>query len=599
MEPKTILHDQGFDLPIHFFEQLTHDISLSRWNHLLQKKPILKEALLEGFSTRSHKLSNLLKQPQLQVRLRRLARSSPAILEAILTAWGQDQIAIVAFLEMLDRSFLLDNWDHLKNLLGPERFFAGLSLLDYLQLPEVQERLGEAFWQRQVEAEMLDVLVPVFNLWKIFIEEYPQAAKWLREIWPGAGMEQLAAPSAESAPALPEHPRNEEKKLQRLQFKLEREQQRRAHLEEDVNRLHRENEQLQQQLQGWQEAFQQRLQEKLVQHHRQWLQRYQTTDERVLEESQKCTASLLKRADRAFALQQQADEQYGLVAGVRQDLLHLELYLEEVERIYADSLVVHAEVSKVKEALLEEKRRLLQLPGIEKIIRREPRTFPAGDLRRQIYLLPAVPDNLSRIQQVQELVDQLANLDFINDPQPLLDAIQQKKRQIFEMLYDRFLPVQRADRQIHSIVDLDDFVESNFSKQYDLFIDGYNILLKVEGEQKTRPGFTLSAVRDDFITAVSRKSFLFRRVYLIFDGVDGFKDRRDNMEIIYSNKIAGETADTIIIQTLQSRNDKQAVLVTADREIIEATDNKWYAVIDPYDFYMFVYDVDFPVFHEE
>jgi len=85
---------------------------------------------------------------------------------------------------------------------------------------------------------------------------------------------------------------------------------------------------------------------------------------RLLEDTHQRLELLLGRTERAFELQREADEKYGTVSAVRQQLLRVDLYLREIEKIYADSLLVHSEIARVKRALLKERERLLDLPGI-------------------------------------------------------------------------------------------------------------------------------------------------------------------------------------------------------------------------------------------
>jgi hypothetical protein len=108
------------------------------------------------------------------------------------------------------------------------------------------------------------------------------------------------------------------------------------------------------------------------------------------------------------------------------------------------------------------------------------------------------------------------------------------------------------------------------------------------------PISSLTAVREQFIDAVARKSHLFRKIYLVFDGVEASSDHRGNLEVIYSDKTRGQTADAVIIDALKKRRDRQTLLVTADRGILDATDGHVYAIVDPYYFYAFIFGVELP-----
>lgn len=594
------LRDKDLVLPVGFFNRLIADIPPDTWIRLLQEEPTLKRFLLEGFSGRLHKLPRLLRQPQLQVRLRRLLQTEPSILEAVLNVWAQEQLPVMAFLEMLDHSFVAENWENLRNFLGPERFFAGLYLLNYLDNPDFRKRIGEDFWSdRVIDAEVTELLLPLRTLWKDLVREFPEAQTWLEEISPPTETESQTPPESSDA-ELRRNWRREEERRHKVEGKLAKIQEEAEQLREEINRYRQENDALRRQVTDWEQTFDHRIGEVMDQERMRRFKRYQSvgpSDESSLEKVRNRLDALLKNAERAFELQRQADEQYGLVSEVRQQLLQVELYLREIERIYSDSLVVHAEVSKVREALLQEKKRLLALPGIGRLFRKEPELISQEDFRQKIRLLEPIPENLPKVLELQKTVHRLDSLGLFENMQSLQEEVAQKKRQIFEILYARFQPEPEfqaaASRQFQN---LEDFVQSGQSKKYDLYVDGYNILLKGQGEKKTGPVLSLSTLREQFIQAVSRKSSLFQKVYLVFDGTWSSKDRYENLELIYTDKNRGVTADMVIIRALDKRKDKRAILITADEGIIRAVGKKIYALIDPYHFFTFIFDIDFPIF---
>jgi len=122
-----------------------------------------------------------------------------------------------------------------------------------------------------------------------------------------------------------------------------------------------------------------------------------------------------------------------------------------------------------------------------------------------------------------------------------------------------------------------------------LFIDGYNVLLRVHGadEDFVRAGFTQS--REQFIEAVAAKSRHFVKVYLVFDGVEDSRDVQANTEIIYTDKTKS-SADAVIMERITARKDKNILLVTGDEEIISSVQNRIFALIDVVAFYMFLFD---------
>lgn len=98
--------------------QIVRDISPASWIRFPHDKPILKESVFEGFSVHPQKLSRSFSQPQLQMRLRRLLKIHADVFERVLKLWENEKLSLLAFLEMLDPAFLLENWNNLKDFFG-------------------------------------------------------------------------------------------------------------------------------------------------------------------------------------------------------------------------------------------------------------------------------------------------------------------------------------------------------------------------------------------------------------------------------------------------------------------------------------------------
>ena len=580
-------------LPASFFEGLIKDLSVETWGELLRSNPTLKAAVLEGFTVPANKLNRILRQPQIVARLQRLIRSDEALFNDVLLLWAQEQLTTVAFLEMLDRDFLLDNQQSLKDFIGPERFYAALTILGYRDEAEFQELVDEDFWERRIESELVVPITPFWALWLEFVQQFPQAAHWLPPIKPGeegAAEERRHGEARGQARQL----RELEERCAKLQAKRNKTEEEKSQLQQELLRFRKEQEELRARLAEQEEQQAEQRQKALADLRREWFKRYEPVYDPVLREADGSLESVLRRTEQAFALQRRADEEYGLVAAVRQKLIQVDLYLREIERIHAESLVVHSAVTRSKEALLQAKEKLLKLPGIDKVLRFEPPSCPVTDLSRQIRLLEALPENLPRVMELHTLLGRLAELGLISDPQAILEDVEHKKRQIMEHLYaqsevrqDRWPGLRRAEN-------LDDLVKTRESKRYDLFVDGYNILLTVHGKSQAPAAAVLSAVRERFTAAVVRKSQHFRKIYLVFDGQQDSRDRQGNTEIIFTDKNLGNTADAYIIQTVRKRKDRLVLIATADREIIEAIADRLYALVDPYHFYLFVHDMPFP-----
>jgi predicted RNA-binding protein with PIN domain len=580
-------------LPSSFFECLIRDIPTDTWLRLLSTNFTLKAAVFEGFTVPANKLGRLLRQPHIVARLRRFIRSEIAIFDEILQIWGQEQLAVMAFMEMLDPSFLIENFRNLKNFIGPERFFAGLHLLGYLEDKDFQKLIGEGFWTRQIDSELMEPLAPLWHLWNDFVQQYPQAEGWF-ENGQSVTKEKPEAIHEEPRQALCKQLHSLEERCSKLQTKLNKAEEEKSQLQQEATRYRKEHEEFKKQLAESERMFGTQLEESLARMRAEWFQRYQTLDITPLEKAAGLLDSLLRRTERAFDLQRQADEEYGSVAAVRQKLAHVEMYLKEIERIYADSLVVHSEVARAKGALLDAKQKLLKLPGIGKVLGQEPALITAVDMRRQIRLLDAVPENLPKVSELHVLLTRFVDLGFIEDPQSILQDIEHKKRQIMESLYAQYQTFQVKTSHHRHFRNLEDFVESGESKKYDVYVDGYNVLLKLQGQDRSSSPLGLTASREQFAAAVVRRSRHFRKVYLVFDGREDSRYRQGNTEIIYTDKSRGNTADAHIIQAVQKAKDRKVLLVTEDQEIIQAVEDRLYAVVNSYHFYMFVNDLPFP-----
>lgn len=581
-------------LPTSFFEGLIKDISVETWGQLLRSNPTLKAAILEGFTVPAGKLSRVLRQPQIMARLQRVIRSDETIFKEILQHWAQEQLTTVAFLEMLDRDFVLDNRQSLKNFIGPERFYAALKVLGYLDHAEFHHIVREDFWERQINDELIVPMTPFWHLWHGFLQQFPQAKDWLPHIGLGGG-EGPEERLQEGPQVQGKQLRAIEARCAKLQMKLNKAEEEKSLLQKEVVRYRKEQDELRTRIAAQDKTRGEELQKALADMRHEWFKRYQTFDEPALSEADGLLGSLLQRTEQAFALQRRADEEYGLVAAVRQKFLQVDLYLKEIERIHAESLVVHSEVTRTKEALLQAKERLLKLPGIQKALKPDPLSFTVTDLRQQIRLVEAIPENLPRVTELLTLVARLADLGLISDPQAILEDVEHKKRQIMENLYAQYQMLQEQLPRGRHFENLDDLVKSRESKRYDLYVDGYNILLKLHGKSRSAPVLPLTAVREQFTAAVVRKSQLFRRIYLVFDGQEDSRDRQGNTEIIYTDKSRGNTADTYIIQAVQKRKDRLVLLSTGDQEIIGTVEDRIYALVDPYHFYLFVCDMPFPI----
>jgi predicted RNA-binding protein with PIN domain len=573
-------------IPARFCDRMIMDIPTATWTRVLASNPILKKEVLEGFSLQPGKFSKMLHQPRIMGRLRRRLQTDKTFLEKMLAEWKEEQSAIVSYLAMLDTDFIAKNRWKIRALLGPERFCLGLYSLGLLSrqwaADEVQEdddRTGPP------DVGLFDLLAPTLHVWGGFIEKNPDLSKRFLESTQGAGFlfdmeEDQTGQRAVRDSELKEPFRKVEKKLQKTQVELIR-------AGEQLNSLRRENESLRKKIRECETEFENKLSESLNQRRREWFERYQYLDKEGAGKEAERLESTLQRTRRALELQKRADEEYGLISDIRTKLLEIDLSLDHIEAVYASSLVVHKEVEKVKEALVSEKNRLLKLPGIRKVIG----SHHAGESQiiARINLLDPIPANLPKINKLLKMVGTLSEIGLVSDPAQVEEAVRHKKRQILERLYSQFEPGREERPPEARFRHLEDFIGAGQSMRYDLFIDGYNVLLRVHGGGEHFPRMDFTQFREQFIEAVAAKSRYFAQVCLVFDGVEDSRDVQANVQIIYTDKTKS-SADAVIIERISARKDKNILLVTGDEGIISSVQDKIFALIDVVAFYMFLFE---------
>ncbi len=571
-------------LPARFFDRIIEDVPATTWVRIIGSDPILKRRVLEGFSLQPAKFSRMLLQPSIMNRLRRELQTDEAFCEKVLAEWKEEQSAAVSYLAMFDSDFLVENLWKIKDLLGPARLCIGLYSLGLLDRQRIVDAVTEdTFWSKPPDASLFDLLLPTLSVWGEFIENHPSLSEKFLESKEGSGFlfeiecgrdEQESKRGTESREPF----KKVEKKLQKAQSELIR-------AGERLNSLRSENEDLRKRMRECETEFEKRLGDTVNRMRRDWFERYQYLDREGTVKEAERLESLLQRTRRALELQKRADEEYGLISDIRAKLMEIDLSLNHIDAVYAGSLVVHKEVEKVKEALLNEKNRLLKLPGIRKII--GSRQTGGGEIVARINLLDPIPVNLPAIKKMLGIAGALSELGFISDSAQVEEAVRHKKRQILERLYAQF-GSERKDRSRDPEF-FEDLVGSGQSRRYDLFVDGYNVLLRMHGGGEHFSGMGFARFREQFIEAVAGKSRYFAKVWLVFDGVEDSRDVQANVEIIYADK-SKSSADEVIIERINLRKDKRILLVTGDEGIISSVQDRIFALIDVIDFYMFLFE---------
>ena len=176
-----VIDDKPYQPPESLYDRIVEDIPDDSWPDILKENPILKQSVLKGFSGRGQKVSGTLAQPQVRERLKRFYRSDASAFQDLLEYWGEAMPHLVVLLHMLDGLFILDYWAHLRNLLGPERFFATLCLCGDFENEVFCNLLKEEhnFWTRKGDLQSLALLSPVLAVIKDYADEYPEVGKHL------------------------------------------------------------------------------------------------------------------------------------------------------------------------------------------------------------------------------------------------------------------------------------------------------------------------------------------------------------------------------------------------------------------------------------
>jgi len=523
-------------------------------------------------------------QPPLMNRLIRELQTNRTFFDKIISEWKEEQFSIVAYLEMLDKGFVENNLPEIRDLLSPERLCICLHVLGLLGLRWASDAAKQVeFWSHAPDAGLFRLLLPTLSVWGEFIEKHPGLSEQFLESESGSGflfdieLGQAGEKTGYGRPELKEPFKKAEKKLEKTRSDL-------ARVTEQLNIARGANDELKKKLRDCETEFEKKLADAMDRRRKEWFERYQQLDRESAGKEAGRLESLLQRTRRALELQKRADEEYGLIADIRAKLFEIDLSLKHIEAVYAGSLVVHKEVAKVKEALETERERLLKLPGIGRVI--GPHREESGEIVARINLLDPVPLNLPKINRLSKMAGTLGEIGLISDPARMEEALRHKRRQILERLYSQFEP--KGLDPPHEPRFLDDFVASGRSRGYELFIDGYNVLLRALGtDEHSRAGF--AQFRQQFIEAVAARSRSFAKVYLVFDGVEDSRDTLSNMEVIYTDKNK-RSADAVIIEKISSGKGKKILLVTGDEGIISSVQGRIFALINAVDFYMFVFE---------
>lgn len=562
--------------------------------------PELQSVIFKGFSLSRTKIQRIITQPKISLRMKNLAKHSKVFIEFLIEVWGEKNSSQVAFLNLLTSEFLCNHFVTLKNLIGPCAFFCMLYNSKFREFYELPTDFGEDFWKQTKVSSLPEFLRPVLEV-----------SEW---ICPSFNFEPPMSPSGsgkivekiheeggrKKAKTTGKKAERQIKKQQEIINKLERQLEKLKKKLEAANKLNQEYknqaQSLKQELAKEKETFKSRMRKEKRRLVRETIARYKDLDqfESLAEEILPFDA-LFKRVNGALKLQQRADKEYGRISEIRQKLLRIELYLDEISRIYKDSVFIHEEIKRSKKILEKEKQRVLSLPRADRLYPQVQDHSLVRTITQQIELLDPSPKSLQLLKKLEDSIKEMTKLSVNNELTPILSTINRKKALIVRFLYDRFTSEIDPEGKIEFVEDLEQFVKSGQSHSFDLYIDAYNILLTVN-DNKPISEDSLSEARKNFIKAVLTRSRFFNNVFLVFDGISSDRELLENVQIIYADRGKGENADEILIRLLSQRNDNKAILATADREIIEQTSVYTYATVEPISFFSFITERAFPHF---
>ncbi len=576
-------------VPVRVFERLVKDLPAESLAEILKENPSVRKDVLGGFSLRPKNIGLTLSNPATISRLQRRLHTDMDFLNIVLNAWCEESTAM-GYLAMLDGDFVLSRWKQIRDLLGPERFFLALFALDAFEDERFAGLLEkEDFWTPAPDRSIYELLLVPMTAWSRFASENPEKFvkldddfnRELRKLF-GADLPVYGREQPSPMPEPVEPSKKAEKRFQKTLEDL-------GHANEQLSAFKAENEALRKKLKELETDFDQKLRDSAAKLKKEQFVRYGDMKPGKLAADASRLASLIDRTKRALELQARADEEYGLVSEIRARLLEVDLSLDKIESVFANSLLVHKEVEKVKKALLDEKKRILGLPGIGKVVGKT-RSGPEGELARGINLIDPVPASLHNLDKLRAAIEVLSGAGLIGEASEIEEAIRHKRKQVLDGIYSRFEPRGEALKRGKSTPrTLDEFVKSGESRRYDLFVDGYNVLLRAHGENEELVRQRFTELREGFVAKVTQQAAHFSRVFLVFDGVENSREVRGNTEIIFTDN-RQKSADAMIIERISARKDKKILLVSADEEIISNTQDRVFALIDPIDFYMFVFD---------
>ncbi len=580
----------NIEFPAQFFEFLLKEISPEQFLKATTDYPELQSTIFKGFSLSKKKIRRIMSHPKVQSRVKNLAKHSNRFLAFLIELWGKENQVKVDFFRSLNPAYLRENFRNFKSVLGPSAFFCVLWNMNADIEEDAGEiwRFDEEFWKEEQNASP-DFLLPFAVIGGLLEEDNSRECE-------EAGNFRETEPHDRSA-------------RKRLEKKLRKQREIIKSLEEKVDKLNRRHRKDADEIKRYRELLTQYKEDlekvksdvdDVIRRERRTIvkkmfaQYEQVTGMELIDSINSSLDSTFERVEKAFRLQQESDAEYGRISELRTKLIKINQYLDEIARIYSDSVFVHSEIKKVKKMLEKEKERILSLPRSEMIVAGMRDNSWVHDLVRNFSLLEPTSRSLQKLKSLKTSIDNLCDIGVDVDIDYVYAALKKKESTILSYLSEKFCSECDPEGKIEIVKDFDEFIKSRVSRNYDLYIDAYNILLSAN-ENNPIPEAIFKEIREQFTRAVIVLGNHFNRVFLVYDGVSTDREMYDNVEVFFADKFRGESADEIIIRLLNRRKDCNAVLATADKEIISRTTQKVFATVEPHSFFSCLYEYGFTI----
>ncbi len=580
------------NFPREFYASVLEGINPELFFESTSEYPELQSTIFEGFSLSRKKMKRIMSQGEIKSRIRNLARHSSRFLDFLIRLWGKEHKETIQFFRCLNPEFIWENFDRFKDVFGPADFFCVLYNVEVSdEETDITRRFGEDFWERKLEVS-LEFLAPLTMVSKFLVhDDDPGPEESQKE----SGTNAIVEESRGARKKLEKKLKKQQEAIKGLEARIEKLNKRHKKDVETIERYRQQVAECRRELEHKKSRMDEVVRREKRRVIRELFANYEDVSmEQDLDSLNVSLDSIFEQADRALRLQQEADREYGKISELRTKLMKLEQYLDEISKIYADSVLIHSEVRKVKRLLDRQKEKILSLPRSELLLS-ERRDSWEQQIVKKISLLEPSLKSLRKLKHIKSSVTELDDIGLDIDARYIRSAIEKREYTILRYLSEKFCAEIDPAGEIEIVEDFNKFITSNTSKSYDLYVDAYNILLSAN-DNRPIPEDIFREMRENFTRAIINLGPNFKHVYLVFDGRGFDKERHGNVDIIFADRFRGESADEIIIRLIRRRKDNRAVLATADREIIKQSEENVFATIEPHNFFSCLYDYGFNMF---